>query len=217
MTSNPYRRAIIPATLALCGCFAAHAGPVQAQQRVPAAWKSAAIELPPLPCDVPASPFGSAVFGAARCSAGSAIGRGGRQESPSRSTGRSFLIESLGGTVGSATGLLLGLALADPEGCNNEDLECLLEKLGIGLAASGAGAAAGTLTAGHLGRSHPSTIGTLLGAVAGIPAGIGVTHLLSEELDLTSNGAALFLAYAITHGVTTALGSRLGAWLRGGP
>jgi hypothetical protein len=114
-------------------------------------------------------------------------------------------------------GLALGLVIANPEGCDNEDLECLLEKLGIGLAASGVGAVAGTLTAGHLGHSHPSTIGAALGAVAGIPAGIGVTHLLSEELNLTSNGAALFLAYAITHGVTTALGSRVGAWLRGGP
>jgi hypothetical protein len=62
--------------------------------------------------------------------------------------------------------------------------------------------------------TRPSTPGAIAGSLAGIAAGIGVVHLFSEELDLTRSDAALFVTYSLTQGIVTALGSRIGAWLR---
>jgi len=138
-------------------------------------------------------------------------GSANAQESP---TGPSaFLVETAGATVGSAAGFGLALALSKPGECG-DDLACTLEKIGLSLIVSAGGAAVGDIVAGNMADTRPSAPGAIAGSLAGIAAGIGVVHLFSEELDLTQSDAALFVTYSLTQGIVTALGSRIGAWLR---
>ena len=57
-------------------------------------------------------------------------------------------------------------------------------------------------------------MGAIVGAIAGAAAGIGITHLLSEEADLTRSEIVLAFSYSISQGFVTGIGSRIGAWLR---
>jgi hypothetical protein len=116
--------------------------------------------------------------------------------------------------VGSAAGIGLALAVARPDECGSDDLSCTLEKIGIALVVSAGGAAVGDVLTGRMAETRPSTAGAVVGSLAGIVAGVGVVHLLSEELDVTRNDAALFVSYSLTQGIITAIGSRIGAWLR---
>jgi hypothetical protein len=50
--------------------------------------------------------------------------------------------------------------------------------------------------------------------MAGTVAGLGSVHLLNEELDLGIGDGAQLAAYVVTHGVVTAIGSRLIAAIR---
>jgi hypothetical protein len=134
---------------------------------------------------------------------------------PRRASGAgAFLIEAAGGTVGSATGFGLGVLIADVGGCGSDDIGCWLSRLGIALGISGATSAVGALLTGHMGDTQPSTAGAIVGGIAGIPAGVGVVHLISEELDLTRDDAVTWVSYVFTQGIVTALGSRIGAALR---
>ena len=131
-------------------------------------------------------------------------------------TGAGALVaEAAGATLGSAAGFGLAVLINNPNECNNEDLACILEKVGVALVFSAAGAAAGDVIAGRLAETRPSTIGASIGSLAGLAAGFGVVHLISEELDLSSNDAVLFVSYSLVHGMVTALGSRIGALIRG--
>lgn len=130
-----------------------------------------------------------------------------------RAGSQAFLIETVGATVGSAAGFGIAVALASPDDCG-EDLGCTLRKLGLALLVSAGGAATGDLVVGSMVGTRPSAPGAVVGSLAGIAAGVGVVHLLSEELDLTRSDAALFISYSLTQGIVTALGSRIGAWLR---
>jgi hypothetical protein len=124
-----------------------------------------------------------------------------------------FAVEALGGTLGSAAGLGLGILITDPGRCS-DDLTCTLESLGVALGISGAGSGIGSFLSGRLADTDPSTIGGLIGGLLAIPAGVGVAHLLSEEMELTREDFLLAASYSLTQGIITALGSRIGAALR---
>lgn len=215
MTLVTHGRWIVGAGFWTCILLAGTADAHAQRREDQAAWTRSASRLPPPACRIP---DGSVAFaGIVECGAFESARASRKQASRYPSFARSFRNESIGGALGSIAGLGIGLLLSDPGDCDNEDLQCILERLGIGLAASAGGAATGTLIAGHLGRSRPSAIGAGVGAITGVAAGVGVTHLLSEDLDVTNDGVILLLAYALTHGITTALGSRVGAWLRREP
>lgn len=125
---------------------------------------------------------------------------------------RAFGVELLGGSVGSLAGFGLGVLAGSPGDCDSEDLECILGRVGLAIAGSTVGAAAGAYLAGRAGDTDPSALGASAGAIAGALAGIGVIHLLEEELNVTTNAAALVVSYALTQGLLTAAGSRLARW-----
>lgn len=133
-----------------------------------------------------------------------------------RSGGSAFAIEALGGTAGSLAGVGVGLLLSGAwtDRCNNEDLACLLRQIAATGVVSVAGATAGTYIAGRAADTGPSFVGGLLGAVAGAAAGAGVIHLLTEETRVADNNATLAVAYSVTQGIVSALGSRLLSRLR---
>lgn len=130
------------------------------------------------------------------------------------STSQRFLIEWGGGSVGSAIGGGIGLLIASESDCPTDDLACTFEKAGIALAASALGSAAGTWFAGDMGETEPSGLGASIGALLGVPAGIGVVHLLSEDTGWVQSDPVLFASYALTQGIVSAIGSRIVASLR---
>jgi hypothetical protein len=131
-----------------------------------------------------------------------------------RSWGAKLAIEALGGTVGSLAGFGAGVLVAGLDECDNESLLCILEDVAIAVGGSTVGSGFGAWGAGRLGSTQPSGLGAALGSLAGAAAGLGLVHLLSEDLDLNPGDGALLLSYAVTQGVLAALGSRLIAAIR---
>lgn len=126
-----------------------------------------------------------------------------------------FTVEALGGTAGSLAGVGLGLVIARAnDRCGSEDLACDLRQAATTGAASVVGATAGTYLVGRAANTEPSFAGSLIGAVAGAAAGVGVIHLLTEETQLARNNATLVVAYSVTQGIVAALGSRIVAAVR---
>ena len=136
------------------------------------------------------------------------------QVRPARAGGAAFAIEAAGGTVGSVAGFGLGVLITNPENCSSDDLACTLEKVGAALAISAGGAALGTIWVGRAANTRPSALGAFVGGALGIVAGVGVVHLISEELDLSRENVVLWVGYTVTQGLVTALGSRLVRALR---
>ena len=124
-----------------------------------------------------------------------------------------FVIEGFGATAGSFAGMV-AVVLATRDDCDVEDLSCNLGNAGLGLLTSTAGAALGATLAGNLAATEPSGWGAIVGAVAGSVAGIGVWHLVTEELNISRSRKVAVASYSLTQGVVTALGSRIGAALR---
>jgi hypothetical protein len=136
------------------------------------------------------------------------------QREPRRGTG-AFAIEAVGGTAGSLAGVGLGLAISRAnDECGSEDLACQLRQAATTGTVSVIGATAGAFLAGRTATTEPSVAGSLLGAVAGAAAGVGVIHLLTEETKLARNNGTLVVAYSVTQGVVSALGSRIVAAVR---
>ena len=129
------------------------------------------------------------------------------------SVGRAFVWEATGGVLGSAAGIGLGLAIAEPDECDAEDLACILRGVGaVGVAAAIA-APVGTYLIGSALDTQPSLWGAVLGSIAGLAAGAGVIKLF-DETGNDVEGAAAVVAVSLTHGVVTAVGSRLVASMR---
>jgi hypothetical protein len=139
-----------------------------------------------------------------------------QRAAPSAVSGaRAFAVEAVGGTVGSALGIGLGLAIARPDNCpSNEDLACILRRLGTVGIVGVAGATVGTFVAGRWAASDPSIVGALLGAAVGAAAGIGLEHLVTEELNQSLGNAGAVVLFSVTQGILAAAGSRIGAALR---
>ena len=133
-----------------------------------------------------------------------------------RSAASAFAIETLGGTAGSALGVGAGLLIsrATNECQSEEDLECQLRQAATTGLVSVVGATAGTYLVGRAANAEPSFAGSLIGALAGAAAGVGVIHLLTEEANVSSNNTTLVVAYSLTQGVVAALGSRIVAAVR---
>ena len=127
---------------------------------------------------------------------------------------RAFTAEAAGGILGSAAGATLGLAVSGMDECNNEDLACMIQALGVAGIGSVIGATAGTVIAGKAVKSRPSVVGAFLGSLAGAAAGVGIVHALTEEVNLRLEKPGTIVVYTVTQGLVTALGSRLGAALR---
>ena len=117
------------------------------------------------------------------------------------------LIEAAGGTAGSLAGFALVYSTSGR--CDVEDLACNLQHAGAAVLVATAGAAAGAYLAGRLARTQPSMVGAALGAVVGAAGGIGVAHLLTEELNLVNSDTGAIIGYAVAQGTLTALGSRV--------
>jgi hypothetical protein len=126
-----------------------------------------------------------------------------------------FATEALGGMAGAALGIVVGLAVAKPDDCpSDDDVVCTLRRLGVTGAIGIVGATVGTVVAGRWRRTDPSVVGALLGAAAGTAAGIGLEHLVTEELDQPLGNAGAVLLFSVTQGILAAAGSRLTAHLR---
>ena len=121
---------------------------------------------------------------------------------------RAFAVEAAGGAVGSAVGL--GLVIAAVRDCDSEDVvRCALLPAAGALLAGTALSATGAVLAGRANHTEPSVPGAIVGAVAGAFAGVGVDHLLREELNAHHSRVATVLSIAVVQGVVTSLGSRV--------
>ena len=124
-----------------------------------------------------------------------------------RSTSGGFTIEAVGGALGSAVGVGVGLLITDPGDCGGEDLQCIVGGLGITGLIAAAGAPVGTLLAGHAWDTEPSLLGAALGSIAGAAVGIGVIKLF-DEAGASLEGLGAGVTFTLSHGIVTALGSR---------
>ena len=124
-----------------------------------------------------------------------------------RSGGSAFLIEAAGGIAGSLAGFALVYSAADD--CEPEDLACDLGHAGAAVGVSTAAAAGGVFLAGRLGKTDPSGVGAALGALVGAVAGLGMAHLVTEELNVVNSDAGAIITYSVTQGIVAALGSRI--------
>ena len=130
-----------------------------------------------------------------------------------QSDASAFAIAFGGALAGSAAGVGLGLALAGP--CDAEDLSCELRGVGTVLLLSVPASAGGSLLASQWANSRRSALGAGIGAVAGAAAGVGMIHLLTEEVHVVSGRLASLLVYSATQATVTAIGSQLvAAWRR---
>lgn len=126
---------------------------------------------------------------------------------------RAFAVEAVGGALGSAAGVGVGLALTGPEQCG-EDLGCALRALGTSGLLSSAAAPLGVRVAGAMGETRPSMGGAVIGSLAGVAAGVGMLKLLEESTRPGIRQVPALVVHSATHGIVTALGSRIGAALR---
>ena len=112
--------------------------------------------------------------------------------------------------------MALGLAVARPDECDVEDLACSIRALGVAGVGGVIGSAAGVVLAGRSVNSRPSPIGAFIGSLGGLAGGLGLVHLLTEEVNVRLEKPGVLLVFTLTQGVTAALGSRLGAAIRDG-
>ena len=128
----------------------------------------------------------------------------------------SFALQSLGGTVGSAAGLAIGLAVTND--CDGEDdVVCGLKKASLTGAIGVIGATVGVAVVGRDASQRPSIIGSLLGGVVGSIVGIGLHHLITEEMSQQIPDVGTIALFTLSQGTFAAAGGRIGAMIRAGP
>ncbi len=122
-------------------------------------------------------------------------------------------IEWLGGALGSAATLT---AYNVTDSCEDEPLEtvisCVFDTGYLWFYGSLAMSTLGAYTTGRIADTDPSAPGALLGSFLGGWAGAALTEQIRDNM--TENSAVTILSYGITHGLFTAIGSRIGASLR---
>jgi hypothetical protein len=99
---------------------------------------------------------------------------------PVQSTGSVFTSAAVGGVVGSLVGLGVGLAVAGPQRCGQDDVGCIVPRLGYTGLFTVAGAAGGALWAARRTDADASAAGAVLGASAGAVLGVLAWKLLDE-------------------------------------
>lgn len=126
------------------------------------------------------------------------------------SESRPFGVDVAAASVGSATGLLVGLAISSPDDCVTDDIECIPESLGTAALLSAITAPAAVMLAGRWRGPDPSIIGLTVGSVIGIAASVGVLKLLEESMDGDLSRPLAVVTFSVPHGLVTALGGRAG-------
>jgi hypothetical protein len=135
------------------------------------------------------------------------------QQAPPPTAQVAYGVEAAGGVTGSALGFGTVLLLAESNACG-DDLSCVLGHVALALTAASVGSAVGAYAAGRTYDTRPSGPGAVAGALAGAVVGVGVDHLLRDELNVGMGKVATVAVFALTQGVVTALGSRVAAALR---
>ncbi len=126
-----------------------------------------------------------------------------------------FPLEWIGGSAGSLLGLGAGLLVLSPSRCHTDDIACILERLGAVGLMSAAGAPLGTVALGNLGGTRPSFVGAAIGSIAGVVAGVVLLEWAEQTDDDALPVPYALVIYGGTHGLVTAIGSRIGALIRG--
>jgi hypothetical protein len=122
-------------------------------------------------------------------------------------TNGAFVIEAVGGSLGSLAGM--GLLIGLTKTCDGEDLGCIIKKVGAGGAMGVVGSTVGTtLAAKHTG-SDRSVLGAALGGVVGTGAGLGIHWLLNRGTDRNLGDWVVFPIFTLSQGTFAAAGSRL--------
>jgi hypothetical protein len=123
-------------------------------------------------------------------------------------TGASALfMEAAGAAAGSALGF--GLIYLTAGDCAVEDLGCTLDRVFVGIALGTAASVGGAVIAGRAYDTDPSTLGAVLGAIAGAAGAIGLWGLFTEKLDVGNHSGAAAVTFVGTQALMTALGSRI--------
>jgi hypothetical protein len=125
----------------------------------------------------------------------------------------SFALQVLGGTLGSLAGVGIGLAITD-DCTGQDDVVCALKSLSVAGALGMIGATAGVTIAGQAASERPSIIGGLVGAGVGTAIGVGLHHLITEELNQRLGDAGTLALFTISQGTFAAAGARVGTVLR---
>lgn len=132
-----------------------------------------------------------------------------------RGFGSRLAIEAVGGTVGSAAGLGLALLAFSPDRCPTDDIECILERLGGAGLAAAAGGSLGAWQLGRMENTEPSLLGSVIGAIGGVAAGLGVIQLMENAGEGDPDPVIAFIGFSVTEGIVTGLFSRMFAAFRG--
>ena len=120
--------------------------------------------------------------------------------------GGAFLVEALGGSLGSLAGIaVVGLSA----GCGHENLECVILRVGAGGAVGAVGATVGTELAARYTGSKRSVLGAALGAVVGTGVGLGIHALLNQNSDRNLGDPIVVPIFVIAQGAFAAIGSRV--------
>jgi hypothetical protein len=157
------------------------------------------------------------LLGALILSAGCATSVPGQQASPAAfeprapstraaDDPRAFLLEALGGSVGSLVGIgIVGLTA----NCGIDDLACVITSVGAGGALGVVGATIGTVLMAQYTGADRSALGALLGAVVGTGAGLGVHYLVNRASDRNLGDAVVIPIFVLAQGTFAAIGSRV--------
>jgi hypothetical protein len=121
-----------------------------------------------------------------------------------------FAVEAVGGTIGSLVGFGVGAFTVDDQ-CDDE---LCFKELGVVLLTASAGATAGAVIAGRRADTNPSIVGSAIGSLAGAGAGLALLKVLEEIDPGLDDGAPAVIAFTVSQGIVTALGSRIAAALR---
>jgi hypothetical protein len=125
--------------------------------------------------------------------------------SPGPNTGGSFVIEALGGSLGS----LLGIGAVALTSCVGDDLGCSIIRIGAGGVAGAVGSTLGTTLAARHTTSRRSVVGAALGAAVGTGVGLGVHYAFNRNSDRNLDNAVVVPIFVISQGTFAAIGSRV--------
>ena len=124
---------------------------------------------------------------------------------PAPNTSGAFVVEVLGGSVGS----LVGIGAIALTSCHGDDLGCSIIRVGAGGVAGAIGATIGTTIAARYTGSRRTVVGAALGAVVGTGAGLGVHYAFNRNSDRNLGDAVIVPIFVLSQGTFAAIGSRV--------
>jgi hypothetical protein len=124
---------------------------------------------------------------------------------PTPNTSRAFVVEALGGSLGS----LVGIGAIALTSCHGDDLGCSIIRVGAGGVVGAVGATVGTTLAAHYTNSRRSVIGAALGAIVGTGVGLGVHYAFNRNSDRNLGDAVVVPIFVLSQGTFAAIGSRM--------